>query len=118
MANDDKPEALALAKRFDCLGYMLVATEGTGKLFADNDMRVEVLDKISESENNPVTAIRDGRLQIVINTTQADESAENDGRMIRNTAIENAIPLFTNLDTVSALLRVLETRSFDVESMK
>ncbi|WP_072152662.1 carbamoyl-phosphate synthase large subunit [Weissella viridescens] len=118
VANDDKPEALALAKRFDRLGYMLVATEGTGKLFADNDMRVEVLDKISESENNPVTAIRDGRLQIVINTTQADESAENDGRMIRNTAIENAIPLFTNLDTVSALLRVLETRSFDVESMK
>ncbi|KRN77677.1 carbamoyl-phosphate synthase large subunit [Weissella minor] len=118
VADNDKEEALALAKRFDRLGFMLVTTEGTGKFFAENDLRVEIVDKISESENNAVTALRDGRLQIAINTTQADELAESDGRKIRNTAIENAIPLFTNLDTVSALLRVLEGRSFDVEAMR
>ncbi|MBM7618018.1 carbamoyl-phosphate synthase large subunit [Weissella uvarum] len=117
VADNDKTEALGLAKRFDQLGFMLVTTAGTGKFFADNGLRVEVLDKISESDNNAVTALRDGRLQLAINTTQADEVAENDGRKIRNAAIENAVPLFTNLDTVAALLRVLEARSFDVEAM-
>lgn len=83
MAENDKEEALALAKRFDRLGFMLVTTEGTGKFFAENDLRVEIVDKISESDNNAVTALRDGRLQIAINTTQADELAESDDRKIR-----------------------------------
>ncbi|ORI79878.1 hypothetical protein BMS90_05850, partial [Leuconostoc mesenteroides subsp. mesenteroides] len=74
-------------------------------------------DKIAESDNNAVAALRQQKVQVVINTTQADDRAESDGRLIRNAAIENAVPLFTALDTVSAFLEVLESRSFTVKEM-
>ncbi|MBC6498429.1 hypothetical protein H7R52_05620 [Weissella confusa] len=64
--------SLALARRFDDLGFQLVATAGTGAFFAQNGLRVDVLDKISETDNNAVTAMRDDKLQIVVNTTRQD----------------------------------------------
>ncbi|WP_220739253.1 carbamoyl-phosphate synthase large subunit [Leuconostoc miyukkimchii] len=118
VADDDKDEALILAKRFSDLGFALFATSGTGAYFESQDMSVEILDKISESNNNSVEALRLQKLQVVINTTQADDRAESDGRLIRNAAIENAVPLFTALDTVNAFLDVLESRSFTVNEMK
>ena len=66
---------------------------------------------------NAVAALRQQKVQVVINTTQADDRAESDGRLIRNAAIENAVPLFTALDTVSAFLEVLESRIFTVKEM-
>ena len=117
VADEDKGEALALARRFDDLGFQLVATAGTGAFFAQNGLRVDVLDKISETDNNAVTAMRDGKLQIVVNTTRQDGTTMSDGRLIRNAAIENAVPLFTAFDTVAALLSVLESQSFAVTPM-
>lgn len=117
IADDGKEEALSLAKRFDRLGFQMLATAGTAQFLSENNLRVKILDKIGESDNNAVTAMRDGRLQLAINTTKPDESAENDGRLIRSAAIENAVPLFTNFDTVDALLHVLEARAFDVNPM-
>ncbi|WP_349582839.1 carbamoyl-phosphate synthase large subunit [Leuconostoc citreum] len=118
VADADKAEAINLAKRFNNLGFALFATSGTGAHFAEQNLPVDILDKIAESDNNSVVALRSQRLQVVINTTQADDRAESDGRLIRNAAIENAVPLFTALDTVSAFLDVLESRSFTVNEMK
>ena len=118
VADADKEEALTLAQRFNDLGFAIFATAGTGSYLAANALPVEILDKISESDNNSVVALREQKLQIVINTTQADERAESDGRLIRNAAIENAVPLFTALDTVKAFLEVLESRSFTVKEMQ
>ena len=118
VADDDKEEALTLARRFNDLGFALFATAGTGAYLASQGLPVETLDKIAESDNNSVEALRAQKLQVVINTTQADDRAESDGRLIRNAAIENAVPLFTALVTVSAFLDVLESRSFTVNEMK
>ena len=109
---------MTLARRFNDLGFALFATAGTGAYLASQGLPVETLDKIAESDNNSVEALRAQKLQVVINTTQADDRAESDGRLIRNAAIENAVPLFTALDTVSAFLDVLESRSFTVNEMK
>lgn len=118
VADEDKHEALVLAKRFADLGFGIVATSGTGAFFQENGVLVDVLDKISESDNNAVTAIRTGKLQLAVNTARPDGSAQSDGRAIRNAAIENAVPLFTAFDTVAALLSVLEAQGFTVNNMK
>ena len=91
---------------------------GTGAYLASQGLPVETLDKIAESDNNSVEALRAQKLQVVINTTQADDQLNQTERLIRNAAIENAVPLFTALDTVSAFLDVLESRSFTVNEMK
>ncbi|MGL5687873.1 MAG: carbamoyl-phosphate synthase large subunit, partial [Weissella cibaria] len=46
VADEDKEEALVLAKRFADLGFQLVATAGTGAYLRDNQLAVEILDKI------------------------------------------------------------------------
>ena len=117
VADEDKEEALVLAKRFADLGFQLVATAGTGAYLRDNQLAVEILDKISESDNNAVSALRNGHLQIAINTTRQDGATISDGQRIRHAAIENAVPLFTAFDTVGALLRVLESQGFAVTAM-
>jgi carbamoyl-phosphate synthase large subunit len=106
-----------LAQRFDDLGFQLVATAGTGKYLQESGLRVDVLGKVSESDRNAVTAMRDGELQMVINTTRSDTRTTSDGRKIRHAAIENAVPLFTAFDTVDALLSVLESQSFGLVAM-
>ncbi|OIL39326.1 carbamoyl phosphate synthase large subunit [Oenococcus oeni] len=117
IADRDKKEALTLAKRFDELGYVLWATAGTSSFLHENHLPVRQLGKISEDQLNPVTAMRQGKLQIVINRLKTDEPLESDGRAIRAAAIENGLPLFTSLDTVAAFLQVLESRSFNVSAI-
>ena len=77
-------------------------------------LHVQVLDKISETNHNAVTALSQGDLQLVINSTHQDVATVNDSRLIRNAAIENAVPLFTAFDTVKALLSVLESQAFTI----
>ncbi|MDF7626606.1 carbamoyl-phosphate synthase large subunit [Lactobacillaceae bacterium L1_55_11] len=117
VADGDKEEALQLAQRFNDLGFSLYATAGTGQYLIDHGLPVEILDKIDESDNNPLQALRDQKLQVVVNTTQVDDRAEEDGQRIRAAAIENGVPLFTALDTVKAFLDVLESRSFTVNEL-
>lgn len=117
VADSDKAEALELAKRLYDLGFALFATAGTGEYFGQENLAVTVLDKIDESDNNAVSAIRSQSLQVVINTAEADERVAADGQLIRDAAIENAVPLFTALDTVKAFIDILESRSFSAEEM-
>ena len=46
VSDKDKEEAVALAKRFSTVGYRIVATEGTAKLFAANGVKSDVVEKI------------------------------------------------------------------------
>lgn len=117
VADRDKAEALALAERFRNLGYFVYATAGTADYFTKHNLPVERLDKLGESANNPVTAMQDQRIQVVINTTPVDDRAEEDGQKIRAAAIENGLPLFTAFDTVRAFLDVLESQSLTVTEL-
>lgn len=117
VADDDKTESLALAKRFRSLGFQVFATAGTAAAFTTDGLDVMTIDKLGDSEFNAVTALRNRQLQIVVNTMDASRRTAADGSEIRAAAIENAVPLFTALDTVSAFLQVLEDQAFNVSAL-
>lgn len=117
VADDDKTESLALAKRFRSLGFQVFATAGTASAFTTDGLDVMTIDKLGDSEFNAVTALRNRQLQIVVNTMDASRRTAADGSEIRAAAIENAVPLFTALDTVSAFLQVLEDQAFNVSAL-
>ncbi|WP_205272331.1 carbamoyl-phosphate synthase large subunit [Lactococcus taiwanensis] len=118
IAQEDKEEALLLAKGFAEIGYSLIATQGTAKFFKANKLHVREVEKLLGSEDEEGTLVEDirqGRVQAVINTmgnTRASLTAETDGFRIRQEAISRGIPLFTSLDTAAAILKVMESRSF------
>ncbi|MDH6364070.1 carbamoyl-phosphate synthase large subunit [Enterococcus sp. PF1-24] len=119
IADDAKDEALDLAKRFNEIGYSLIATEGTAKFLEANDLTVKHTAKISESaELNVIDLIRSGEAQLVINTMDKNRNnASEDGFKIRREAVEHGVPLFTSLDTANAILKVMESRAFSTSAI-
>ncbi|NVY95731.1 carbamoyl-phosphate synthase large subunit [Lactobacillus sp. DCY120] len=109
--DSDKEEAVALARRFYHLGYQLEATAGTAKAFQDVQLPVQVVAKVAEGEGL-LEELSQQKIQVVVNTLSADRTSAQDGALIRSHAIAHAVPLFTALDTVAAILQVLESRSF------
>ena len=109
IADDDKEEALPLIRRLYNLGFNIEATGGTASFLKKNGIRTHVLKKISEDPHDIPDAIRQGHIAYLINTRNiSSDSENNDGAMIRMCAVENNTTMFTSLDTVRALLDVLE----------
>ena len=117
IADDTKEEALQLAKRFDRIGYAIFATSGTAAFFAENGLEACLVGKIAESENDIPSLVRSGQVQAIVNTVGTKRTADTDGQVIRSSAIEQGVPLFTALDTAEAMVRVLEGRSFTTQAI-
>ncbi|MHC5227612.1 carbamoyl-phosphate synthase large subunit [Enterococcus sp. LJL99] len=119
IADETKEESLDLAKRFNEIGYSLLATKGTAAFFEKNGLHVRTVAKIDTQEDETVIdLIRSGLAQVVINTMDKNRSDLNqDGFLIRREAVEHGVPLFTSLDTANAILSVLEASSFSTESI-
>ena len=117
VSDKDKAEIIPLAKRLISLGYHIVATTGTGKALEADGIKVDVIEKINENSNDILDAIRDGRINLVVNTMTEGKTSETDGFLIRREAVENNIPCLTSLDTAEALLQAMETIHFQLEDM-
>lgn len=119
IADESKQEALALARRFADIGYDLVATEGTAKFLIENNLKVREVSKIASTSNSKTVldCIRTGDVQLVINTMDKKHAVTTDGFLIRREAVDHGVPLFTSLDTADAILSVLESRAFTVQTL-
>ena len=118
IANKDKDEALPLIRRFYNLGFNIEATEGTAKFLKENGIRTHILKKISDGSDEIPSSIRQGHIAYVINTRDIGSmSEESDGQIIRRTATENNVTMFTSLDTVKVLLDVLEETTLTISTI-
>ena len=109
VADEDKEEALPLLKRFYDLGFNIAATIGTARLLAEHGIKSKVLRKLSEGSEEILEEIRSGQVSYVINTRAIFSGVHyDDGVAIRKCTIQNNITMLTSLDTVRALLDVLE----------
>ena len=116
----DKEKILPLADRFAKIGYRLFATAGTAEFLREQGLHVTQVAKIGEiaSKDLPILdVIKNGQVDVTINTMGHDLTASSDGFVIRETAIMHNVPVLTSLDTVAALLTSLENRSFATEAL-
>ncbi len=116
IADKDKDEALPLIRRFYQLGFNIEATQGTAKFLKENGIRTHALNKISDGSEEIPNALRQGHIAYVINTKDPAANA-NDGIQIRQLATENNVTIFTALDTVKALLDVLEETTLTISTI-
>ena len=116
IADKDKEEALPLIRRFYNLGFNIEATIGTAMFLKRNGIRTHALSKISDGSEEIPNALRQGHIAYVINTK--DPSADSsDGIRIRQISTEYNVSLFTALDTVKALLDVLEETTLTISTI-
>ncbi|MFC1537269.1 carbamoyl-phosphate synthase large subunit [Gemmatimonadota bacterium] len=94
VAECDKPGALEAARCFAELGFTIKATGGTQEYLAEHGIQAEPILKIHEGRPNISDAIKNGEIQLVINTPIGKRSAEDDS-YIRKAAINHKIPYIT-----------------------
>ena len=116
IADRDKEEALPLIRRFYQLGFNIEATAGTAKFLKEHGIRTHTLTKISDGSEEIPNALRQGHIAYVINTRDPGADA-NDGIQIRQIATEYNVTMFTALDTVAALLDVLEETTLTISTI-
>ena len=101
--NDDKNKIVSLAAELLDLGFKILATSGTCKLLEENGLSVTQVNKVLEGRPHIVDAMKDATVELVINTTEGEQSLA-DSKSIRRTALEMKIPYFTTIAAAEAAI--------------
>lgn len=117
IADENKKEALSIAQRFQEIGYGIYATSGTCRYLEENGIRVSEIAKVDNADFDVLDLIITGKVDFVVNTMSQDKAARDDGFMIRRIAAENGISCLTSLDTMNAILTIIEAQSFSTVPM-
>jgi carbamoyl-phosphate synthase large subunit len=104
IADRDKDKILQTARNFKEMDFRIVATNGTQKFLKENGIEADLIKKVYEGRPNIVDAIKNGEINLVINTP-AGKMSEYDDSYIRKNAIKHKILYIT---TTSAALAATE----------
>ena len=94
--NRDKPEIAPIAKDLVEAGFELVASEGTHKELSKHGIRAEKIPKLSEGRPNIADLIKNGQVQLIINTPTRKGPQTDEGK-IRAMAIVHRVPIITTI---------------------
>ncbi|SIR57523.1 carbamoyl-phosphate synthase large subunit [Microbacterium sp. RURRCA19A] len=110
VADADKRAVILPAHRLQELGFSLLATEGTAEILARNGIRVQVVEKYSETQGsgqrNVVDLINAGEIDMIVNTPSGG-TARADGYEIRAAAVAADKALFTTMAVLGAAVSAL-----------
>ncbi len=117
----DKDRAIEAGKRLSALGYEIVATHGTARAMkAAGVADVRAVNKVREGRPHIVDNMKNGEIQLVINTTDGAE-AISDSFSIRNTSLLQKIPYTTTIAgglAIAAALEAVHERGIEVEPLQ
>ena len=97
----DKPELLPIAKKFNDLGFKILATGKTYDMIAEAGIPAEKIKKLYEGRPNITDAMTNGKIDLIINTPAGADSLHDDS-YIRKAAIKYRIPYITTMAAASA----------------
>jgi carbamoyl-phosphate synthase large subunit len=99
--DDDKPLILGFAKGLITAGFAIVATAGTQKFLTENGIAATRVNKVLEGRPHIVDLLKNGGVQLVINTTEG-QKAISDSRDIRRAALLGKVPYYTTIPGADA----------------
>jgi carbamoyl-phosphate synthase large subunit len=101
VSTKDRPAVTDVAKQFAELGFKIRATQGTHQFLASRGIKSDLILKMHEGRPNIVDAIKNGEIQLVINTPSGKLSQYDDS-YIRKAAIQYKVPYITTLAAATA----------------
>ena len=110
VAQKDRGELLAVARRFDKLGFKIYATRGTHDFLASQGIKTEIINKLYEGRPNITDAIMNHQINMIINTPSGSKRSETDDSYIRKSAIKHNIPYITTLTAALAAAKGIEEK--------
>jgi carbamoyl-phosphate synthase large subunit len=97
----DKATVTPIVRRFQDLGFRVIATEGTARYLQKRGVACEKVLKVWEGRPNAVDLIVSGRVQLLINTPLGKYSQRDDYEM-RRSALTHRVPYTTTMSAASA----------------
>ena len=91
---DKGADMLEAARILTDLGFGLVATRGTQAWLQSKGIACEVVNKVYEGRPDIVDMLKDGAIDLVMNSTEGAQAVE-DSKEIRSVALYDKIPYFT-----------------------
>ncbi len=102
----DKAKILPSMKKLIEMGFKIVATGGTQRYFEDKGVPSTKINKVLEGRPHVVDAIKNGEIQLVLNTTET-RSSQSDSKPIRQTALMQKVPYYTTLPGILAVTKAI-----------
>ena len=118
--DSDKTKALEVARGLSSLGFSFYSTEGTARFLVENGIEAKSVLRISEGRPNVADLIKNGKIQLVINTPLG-LIPRRDENGIRSEAVLHGVPVITTLGSAFAALdgiRSLKDRKFSVKALQ
>jgi len=104
---DKGPILLETARMLIDLGLSLLATRGTASFLAEHGIASDTVNKAYEGGRTVVDIIKDGGVQLVLNTTEGAQAVE-DSRSMRAVTLADKIPYFTTLAASHAAAQAMK----------
>ena len=109
---NDRPAVGKAASMFAKLGFRIMATGGTYDFLKSQDIPCEKIQKLYEGRPNIMDALKNGEIQLVVNTP-AGPTSQHDDSYIRKNAIRLKIPYLTTLAAAEAAAQGIEAINSD-----
>ncbi len=117
--NSDKLDIIPIARDLTEIGFNLLATAGTAKELRRNGLQVDSVFKVGEGRPNVVDGIKNGEVNLVINTPMGAR-ARYDEESIGRACIQKGIEVITTLSGAEAAVRAIRLcgRKIEVKSIQ
>ena len=117
---NDKQRAILPTQSLLNMGFKVIATRGTAAFLAEQGLDVAPINKVLEGRPHIVDAMKNGDVQLVVNTTEGEQSLA-DSKSIRRTALVMKIPYYTTMagaEAAIAAIRALSGQQLGVRSLQ
>ncbi len=101
VADRDKTDVVPVAQALAELGYRLISTRGTAAMLRKAGVSVEELPKIQEGRPNLIDYMKNGHVDLVINTPSGRGARTDEGK-IRAAAVGHGVTCITTLAAAQA----------------
>ncbi|MEM4409678.1 MAG: hypothetical protein QXI19_13150, partial [Candidatus Caldarchaeum sp.] len=107
LKDDDKPKSPELGEKLLELGFTILSTRGTARYLRNHGIICQEVNKVTEGRPNIVDHIKNGNVNIVINTTFGEKEIAQ-SYAIRRSALVHNIPYYTTVAGAKAALGAIE----------
>jgi len=115
----DKSDLIPIAKDFIKLGFNIIATSGTANKLKKNGIKADPIFKVGEGRPNVVDVIKNGKINLVINTPMGAQ-ARYDEESIGRACIQKGILPITTLSAAHAVIKAIHhnDESINIKSIQ
>jgi len=118
---EDKAGAVEVARSLTQLGFTIIATRGTAAAISQAGIEVKMVNKVAEGRPHIVDMIKNGEVNLIVNTVDSKPGVMRDSYSIRHAALQGRVTYYTTMAGARAacigMQHLAELQVYDVQAL-